>query len=92
MIMEDRLIELEKRLDSAISTIEKHNFLLENLMINRERHAEEHEFLRELIKEKRLKNQIKERVLTNFLTAGITTVAIATITGLGLVIKDWLSK
>ena len=87
--MEERLLELEKRLDKAVSTIEKHNFLLESLLVNREKHAEEHQFIRELIEEKKVKNEIKRKVLANLASAGTLTFFAALLSALGILIKEW---
>lgn len=89
--MDDRLLQLEHRLDKAIITIEKHNFLLENITVNREQHATEHQFLRELVEREKSMNEIRKRVLTNLITAGGVAFIVALVTALGVMFKDWLS-
>ena len=89
--MDDRLTQLEHRLDKAIITIEKHNFLLENLTVNREEHANEHKFLKQLIEREKVRNEIRKKVLTNLLTAGGVTFIAALVAAIGVMFKDWLS-
>lgn len=86
--MEERLLELEKRLDKAVSTIEKHNYLLEGILSERTNHQEEHDFLREMIQKERLRNQIKQKVLINLLTGGATVMAVATFSALWIYFKE----
>ena len=84
--------ELEVRLEKALIIVERHNVLLEGILSRSKEHGEEHEFLREMIKEKKMQNQIKQRVLTNLITGGVFALTGAMLSAMVFYFRDWIAR
>lgn len=82
--------KVEDKLDRLILLIEETLVVRKEDKEYRERHSEEHRFLRVLIEEREYSNQFRRELIKKITTGGIWALIVAIGSSLAFTIKQWL--